>query len=250
MEYRSKKYTQKLSLLDKKRDFHFFRKLIQPLLFFSLLSVVYAVFSYDSNLIWFNVLNDTTSLDFGGALYSFSSSMVGLTYASPSVGVPAGSFYSGVIRNRVIHWLAYRHKGVLGSEHRLCLFTVPLILIPGSLVLWTVDLVFIMVVIVASNPIGIQLSVTYCIDSYKNLGGTVATIIVIRDIMSFAIDYGITPRVTNMRYQNALILAAFAELAQVLTFLAVVKWGECWRKMTIEMFYKYVKEGSTSGLTH
>lgn len=45
-----------------------------------------------------------------------------------------------------------------------------------------------------------------------------------------------------MGYQNAFILAAFAGLAQVLSFLVVVKWGKSWRRMTKKRFYKFVKE--------
>jgi hypothetical protein len=62
VHYTPKTYIQKLALLDKKRDFHLFRMMIRPLLFLSLPSVVYAGFSYGSNLVWFNVLNGTASL--------------------------------------------------------------------------------------------------------------------------------------------------------------------------------------------
>jgi hypothetical protein len=260
IDYKPKTYLQKLALLDKKRDFHLFRMMVRPLLFFSLPSVVYAGFSYGSNLIWFNVLNGTASLILGGTPYNFSSSMVGLTYVSPLIGVAVGSFYSGVIGDRVVLWLARRNKGILEPEHRLWLFTLSLILIPGSLILWGVGaahhihwfgLVFAMGVIAASNSIGIQLSVSYCIDSYKDLSGeAMVTVIIIRNTMSFAIGYGVTPWVTNMGYQNAFILAAFAGLAQVTTFLAVVKWGKSWRDMTKGRFYRYVKEGSDVGVTH
>ena len=62
VHYKPKTYVQKLALLDKKRDFHLFRMMVRPLLFLSLPSVVYAGFSYGSNLVWFNVLNGTASL--------------------------------------------------------------------------------------------------------------------------------------------------------------------------------------------
>lgn len=68
--------------------------------------------------------------------------------------------------------------------------------------------------------------------------------------MSFAIGYGITPWVTDMGYQNAFIVAAFAGLAQVLTFFAVVKWGKSWRDNTKGRYYNYVKENEKLGLTH
>lgn len=252
--YTPKTYLQKLSLVDKKRDFRLFRMMVRPLLFFSLPSIVYAGFSYGSNLIWFNVLNGTASLILSAPPYNFPSSMVGLAYISPLIGIAFGSFYSGVIGDRVALWLARRNRGVLEPEYRLWLFSASLILIPGSLILWGVGaahhihwfgLIFGMGVIAASNSIGIQLSVTYAIDSYKDLSGeAMVTVIIIRNTMSFAMGYGITPWVTNMGYQNAFIVAAFAGLAQVLTFLAVVKWGKSWRNNTKARYYKFVKENS------
>jgi hypothetical protein len=255
--YTAKTYLQKLTLLDKKREFHLFRMMMRPLLFFSFPSVVYAGFSYGSNLIWFNVLNGTASLILSGQPYNFPSSMVGLAYISPLIGVACGSFYSGMIGDKIVLWLARRNKGVLEPEYRLWLFSASLIIIPGSLILWGIGaahhihwfgLVFAMGVIAASNSIGVQLSVSYCIDSYKDLSGeAMVTVIIIRNTMSFAMGYGITPWVTDMGYQNAFIVAAFAGLGQVLTFLAVVKWGKGWRNMTKARYYKYVKEVRTLG---
>ena len=76
------------------------------------------------------------------------------------------------------------------------------------------------------------------------------TVIIIRNTMSFAIGYGVTPWVTNMGYQNAFILAAFAGLAQVFTFLAVVKWGKSWRDRTKGRYYGYVRESQSWGMGH
>ncbi|TAQ88303.1 hypothetical protein B7494_g3391 [Chlorociboria aeruginascens] len=200
VEYSPKTYYQKLSLLDKKRDFHLFRMMIRPLIFLSFPSIAYAGFSYGSNLVWFNVLNGTASLILSAAPYNFSSSMVGLSYVSPLIGVACGSLYSGLVGDRIVLWLARRNQGVLEPEHRLWLFSVSLLLIPGSLILWGVGaahhihwfgLIFAMGVIAVSNSIGVQLSVSYCIDSYKDLSGeAMVTVIIIRNTMSFAIGYG------------------------------------------------------------
>lgn len=202
----------------------------------------------------------TASLILGAPPYNFAASMVGLSYLSPLIGVAIGSFYSGIIGDRVVLYLARRNKGVLESEHRLWLFSVSLILIPGSLILWGVGaaqqigwfgLVFAMGAIAASNTIGIQLSVSYCIDSYRDLSGeAMVTVIIIRNTMSFAVSYGITPWVTNMGYQNAFLVAAFAGLAQVLTFLVVVKWGKSWRVATQGRYQTYMRESENLGAMH
>lgn len=49
-----------------------------------------------------------------------------------------------------------------------------------------------------------------------------------------------------MGYQNAFILAAFAGLAQVLTFLLVVRYGKGWRERSKGRYYRYVVESGGS----
>lgn len=64
--------------------------IIRPFIFLSFPVISYAGFSYGSNLIWFNVLNDTTSLILSKRPYNFNSSMVGLAYIAPFVGMALG----------------------------------------------------------------------------------------------------------------------------------------------------------------
>lgn len=63
------------------------------------------------------------------------------------------------------------------------------------------------------------------------------TVMLIRNTMGFAMGYEIMPWVTNMGYENAFLVAAFAGLTQVLSFLAVVKWGKSWRDSTKKRYY-------------
>ncbi|KAF2090790.1 MFS general substrate transporter [Saccharata proteae CBS 121410] len=233
--------------------------MLRPLIFLSFPVIFYAGFSYGSNLVWFNVLNGTASLILGGT-YGFSSSMVGLAYVSPLIGVILASFYTGVIGDRFALWMARRNAGVMESEHRLWLFAPSLLLIPGGLILWGVGAaqhvqwfgcVFAAGVLAATNAIGIQLSVSYAIDSYRALSGeAMVTVILVRNTMSFAIGYGITPWVDNMGLQNAFITAAFAGLAQCLTFLIFVKWGKQMREKSVPRYAKYVEEMAKSGMIH
>lgn len=106
-------------------------------------------------------------------------------------------------------------------------------------------------VIAFTNTVGLQLSISYCVDSYRDLAGeAMITVIIIRNTMSFAIGYGLTPWVENMGYQNAFILAAFAGLAQVLTFFFFVKYGKAFRKASTDRYLKYVGQITKAGLTH
>jgi len=72
----------------------------------------------------------------------------------------------------------------------------------------------------------------------------------VRNTMSFAIGYGVTPWVTNMGLQNAFVLAAFAGMAQVLTVLIFIKWGKSLRVKSIPRYAKYAEEMAKVGMVH
>ena len=60
---------------------------LRPLIFLSFPIIFYSGFSYGSSLVWFNVLNGTASLILSAEPYNFSSSIVGLCYLSPLIGI-------------------------------------------------------------------------------------------------------------------------------------------------------------------
>ncbi|MCJ1256428.1 hypothetical protein MMC24_004249 [Lignoscripta atroalba] len=261
--YRKKSYVQKLALFQKsdlKKPNRIAGMMLRPLIFLSFPVIFYAGFSYGSNLVWFNVLNGTASLILSGAPYNFASSMVGLSYLSPLIGVFVGSAYTGGVGDWLVVKMARRNGGMMEPEHRLWMFAISLILIPGGLILWGVGaahhvqwfgLVFAMGIIAATNTIGVQVSISYCIDSYRDLSGeAMVTVILVRNTMSFAVGYGLTPWITDMGLQNAFVVAAFVGLAQVLTFLIFVKYGKRMRKASVGRYWRYVHEMEAAGFTH
>lgn len=138
--YKRKTYLDKIKLFqtaDLTKPNHLGGMMLRPLIFLSFPVIFYAGFSYGSNLIWFNVLNGTASLILGGT-YNFRSSMVGLSYLSPLVGVAIGALYTGPIGDRIVLVLARKNKGILEPEHRLWLFLPSLIFVPFGLILWGV----------------------------------------------------------------------------------------------------------------
>ncbi|MCJ1267223.1 hypothetical protein MMC22_007108 [Lobaria immixta] len=261
--YKKKSYLDKLRLFNKQELRHPNRMkgmILRPLIFLSFPVISYAGFSYGSNLVWFNVLNGTASLVLSKEPYEFSSSTVGLAYISPLIGVTLGSLYTGRVGDWLVLKLARRNGGIMESEYRLWLFGLSVFLIPGGLTLWGVGaahsiqwfgLVFAMGVIGFTNIVGLQLSVSYCIDSYRELcGEAIVTVILIRNTMSFAIGYGITPWVTQMGLQNAFIVAAFASLAQVLTVFFFLRYGHRMRQASASKYRHYTEEMMAAGLVH
>lgn len=85
-----KTYWQKLSLLDKSRPFTMHKRAWQILRLIAWPVVFYSGFSYGTYLIWFNILNATSSIVLGGAPYNFQPSIVGLSYLACIVGVILG----------------------------------------------------------------------------------------------------------------------------------------------------------------
>lgn len=147
--------------------------------------------------------------------------------------------------------LARKNNGVLEPEYRLWLFLPSLLLVPGGLLLWGVGAahgihwfgcVFAMGVIGLTNCIGLQLSISYCIDSYKRVSSEgVVAVILIRNTMSFAIGYGITPWVMGMGLQNAFITAAFAGMAQCCTIWVFIVFGKEFRRRSAGRYARFLE---------
>ena len=77
----------RMALLDKPRPFMMHYRAWQSLKLLPWPVVFYSGFSYGSYLIYFNILNATSSIILGGPPYNFRPAMVGLTYISCMIGV-------------------------------------------------------------------------------------------------------------------------------------------------------------------
>lgn len=246
-----KTYIQKLALWQQ-RDLAQPNRLltmaVRPLILLTFPVIAYAGFSYGSSLIWFNVLNGTASLVLASPPYSFRASLVGVAYVSPLLGTALGAAYTGLVGDRFVIWQARRRAGILEAEYRLWLFLPSIVLVPFGLILWGVGaahgvhwfgVVFAMGVIALTNIIGLQLSVNYAVDSYRALGAeAIVTVILVRNTMSFAIGYGISPWVEGMGLQNAFVVAAMVGMAQVCSFFAFVRWGKALRVQSVPRYEK------------
>ncbi|KAL5337845.1 kinase-like domain-containing protein [Aspergillus crustosus] len=156
--------------------------------------------------------------------------------------------------------LTRRNGGTLEAEFRLWPFLVCLLLVPGSLLLWGVGaahgvhwfgLLVAMCLLAMTNTCGITLSVNYLVDSYRELsGGAMASVILVRNTMSFAIGYGITPWVEDLGYQNCFISAAFVGLACSSVFLVMVKWGKSFRARSQRRYWALIEENWEKGMGH
>ncbi|PCD30362.1 hypothetical protein AU210_010044 [Fusarium oxysporum f. sp. radicis-cucumerinum] len=234
--------------------------LIRPFKYFSLPIVVFCGFMYGAVICYFNVLNGTASIILSAPPYSFKPSTVGLCYIATVIGVFVGSFLSGPVGDKLVLYLTRRNNGIREPEYRLWLYAVLLLVVPGGLLLWGVGaahhvhwsgLLIAMGMLGAAITAGCQIPLSYCIDCYTELGSdAIVTIILIRNTMSFAIGYGVTPWVTGMGYQNAFLVAAFVAMAQFSLAFVFIKYGKQLRRNSTASYFKYLEQVKNDGLIH
>ncbi|KAI2785875.1 hypothetical protein POX_h09637 [Penicillium oxalicum] len=257
--FRKKTYVQKLSLWGPKQSQNtMLRRVWQTLYYLSWPVIFFAGFSYGSYLVLFNILNGTASIILGSAPYNFSSSMVGVSYIACCLGVTIGSLFTGRFSDWLTVKLARRNNGIMEAEHRLWPYLACLVLVPGSLLLWGVGaaheihwfgLIVAMAMLACTNTCGVTLSVNYLVDSYGEVSGiAMASVILVRNTMSFVIGYGITPWIQNMGYQNCFISAAFVGMACASVFLVMIRYGKSCRIRSREKYWQIVRENREKGM--
>ena len=126
--------------------------------------------------------------------------MVGLSYVSCLLGAFVAFLWTGNLSDWLTIKLARRNKGIMEPEQRLWPFSACVITLPAFLILWGVGAAHkihwfgLMVALFGTSCVGtagISLSVDYLTDSYREVSGdSMATMIYVRNTMSFAISYG------------------------------------------------------------
>lgn len=222
--------------------------------------VLYSGFAYGTYVIWFNVLNATTSLILSSAPYNFSSGLVGTAFLAPLLGVLCGALYAGPVADRMALHLARRNAGTKEPEHRLLATALLVVVIPASLLLWGLGaaagvhwfgLLVAMCGLAFSNAAGLTLSLAYLIDCYRELGGeAVTTAIIVRNSMAFAINYGITPWLENLGYRRCFGSAAAVAVGTSSVFLVVVWKGKWVRERSAERYWRLVERLGEMGMVH
>ncbi|KAH7086060.1 MFS transporter [Paraphoma chrysanthemicola] len=250
--YSRKSYMAKLSLFDKPRPFMMLRRVKEQLLYLSWPLVIYCGFAYGSSVIWFNVLNATASIIFTSLHYQFSASMVGLTYLSPLIASFVGAAIFGLYSDNFLLRLARRNGGIFEPEQRLWLCVISSVLIPAALILWGVGandeihwigLVIAMGMLTTGLASGMIISLTYLVDCYHDIAAEALTsVILIRNTMSFAIGYGITPWLENLGLRDCFISAAIIGLVASLAWIPIIKYGKALRLRSKDNYLQKVQQ--------
>lgn len=156
--------------------------------------------------------------------------------------------------------LARRNNGISEPEHTLYLFIASMVLVPFSMILYGLGvthhihwfgLVFSQFTLAMSNSLCVSAALNYAISSYRELsGGMVVTCVLIRNTLSFAINYAITPWLDAMGYRDTYITVAVIGFVWNASLFGMVRWGRKMREMTAERYWKDVRIARQKGLNH
>lgn len=156
--------------------------------------------------------------------------------------------------------LARRNKGISEAEHSLWLFSASMFLVPFSMLLYGLGvtyhihwmgLVVSQFTLAINNALTVAASLGYAIASYPELSGDmITTCVLIRNTMSFAINYGITPWLENMGYRDTYIIAAAIGFVWNASIFAMTKYGRTMREKSAGRYYADVAKAHAKGLSH
>ncbi|KAK1988397.1 major facilitator superfamily transporter [Colletotrichum cereale] len=258
--YPRKTFLQKLGIKDKPRPNRMFDIALGGLTGFTYPSVVYAGLMYGANsLVWSGVQNATAGTVYTTS-YGFSTAGVAAAYSGGLLGTMVGGYYCGKVGRILTIRLARRNNGISESEHSLWLFAASMFLVPFSMLLYGLGvtyhihwmgLVISQFTLAINNALSVAGSLGYAIASYPELSGDmITTCVIIRNTMSFAINYGITPWLNHMGYRDTYIIVAAIGFVWNASIFIVTKYGRKVRERSAERYWRDVAKAHAKGLSH
>ncbi|GJD05178.1 major facilitator superfamily transporter [Colletotrichum higginsianum] len=255
-----KTYIQKLGIKDKPRPNRMLDIALGGLRGFTYPSVVYAGLMYGANnLVWSGVQNATAGTVYT-TMYGFSTAGVAAAYLGGLLGTMVGGYYCGKVGRLLTIKLARRNGGISESEHSLWLFSASMFLVPFSMLLYGLGvtyhihwmgLVISQFTLAINNALAVSGSLGYAIASYPQLSGDmITTCVIIRNTMSFAINYGITPWLNQMGYRDTYIIVAAIGFVWNASIFVVTKYGRSIREKSAARYWKQVAQAHSKGLSH
>ncbi|KAF9873809.1 major facilitator superfamily transporter [Colletotrichum karsti] len=258
--YPRKTFIQKLGIKDKRRPNRMLDIALGSMRGFTYPSVVYAGLMYGANnLVWSGVQNATAGTVYT-TMYGFSTAGVAAAYAGGVLGTIVGGYYCGKVGKILTIKLARRNNGISESEHSLWLFAASMFLVPFSMILYGlgvayhihwIGLVISQFTLAINNALSVAGSLGYAIASYPQLSGDmITTCVIIRNTMSFAINYGITPWLNHMGYRNTYIIVGVIGFVWNASIFIMAKYGRTMREKSAKRYWEHVAKAHAKGLSH
>lgn len=156
--------------------------------------------------------------------------------------------------------LARRNGGISEPEHGLYIFVASVVLVPFAMVLYGVGvtyhlhwfaLVMSQVAVAFNAALCVSTALAYAMNSYPELASQmVTTCVLIRNTLSFAINYGITPWLNASGYLRVYCIVAGIGFVWNASLFLMTRYGRGLRQMTAERYYRDVDQARAKGLSH
>ncbi|KXJ86559.1 major facilitator superfamily domain-containing protein [Microdochium bolleyi] len=215
-------------------------------------NILWAGIQYGFTNSWYSVYNATAALILTGAPYNYTSSMVGVTYLAPLLGAIIGGFVSGPLSDKLALRLAHRAGGLREPEHRLWGLTSYAIILPIGLFMWGIGAAHgapLAVILIGSVFCGFGIvsggsyAITYDVDCFKEIAGeSMVSLILVRNTMTFAFSYAITPWINASGLQNTFIAVGIIALGTGFSFLLMIWKGKSFRIKCADRYWLYAAD--------
>lgn len=226
-----------------------FRMVWEPLyILFWFPLVLWGGFAYGIGLSWYNVYNATANEIFASPPYSFSSAVTGFTFFAPLIGSLLAGIYSGPVSDWMMLKLAKKNNGIREPEQRLWGFTAYVVTCGAGLFLWGlgaahsihwIGLCFGGLSLGFAIVLAGVFPISYTVDSYRGISfSAVTSLILVRNSMSFAFNYGITPWINAQGLSRTFVVAGVLSIVTGLTFLLPIWKGKKLRKVSASRYNK------------
>ncbi|THY65876.1 MFS general substrate transporter [Aureobasidium pullulans] len=222
-----------------------------PLKCINLPAVFWCGLNYGTCVSWLAVMGTTVALIFSPPPYLFSNSDVGLVWFSPLIGSLIGAYFSGPLNDRLTVYLSNRNRGWREPEYRLWAFIPSAIIMPGGLIMYGATAahglhwiapVFGMGLVGFGLSVGGTVTMSYILDSYKEIDTQViTTIILLRNIIGFGISFGIQSWIDGMGLQNTFIFVGCLSFAVTMFAVFFIVFGKRMRRRTTTRYQHLMK---------
>ncbi|KAJ4359844.1 uncharacterized protein N0V89_000400 [Didymosphaeria variabile] len=213
--------------------------------------VIFTGFQWAQGVVWLTLLATIISIVFSAPPYNMNAAGLGYLGIGPMIGNLIGSIYSGVLGDRAVVWLAKRNKGYFEPEFRLYTLIPSIIAQAVGLVLfgyfiqrgahWVYPSIGGLLFGFGLGSIS-DASLTMVIDCYIELTGpSFVAITFIRNAVSIALPFSVTPWMTAMNLQNMFILSGVISFVVSSTAGLLVVFGERIRMRLAPRYYTLVE---------
>lgn len=249
-----KPYLNRIQIFTKLRPFPTLQQFLRPLvILYKLPHIQWAGWMVASSLCGFQVVTGTISSIFSGPPYNFSEGIVGLCYIGGAIGTILGCLVAGPLNDWLCLRIAAARGGVHEAEDRLYVTLPLIILFPAGYILYGVGAahgihwigpIFGLGLLAFCMVNSAVVPYTYAVDAASGIGSDcIVSIVLMRNTISFAVSYGITPWISGMGLQNAFISVAFIfGFVFWVTTIPMLLWGKASRARSADTYFNWVAE--------